>query len=339
MIAPGRPAKIGGQRGDAERHGSRGGQCEALADPQVVLVGDRLREHRPAAPADRAARAASLPPTSWPTGIGSARCRAARAPICGAHPSRGSLRDRPRQRSRPGCRRGWGRGALERVSCEKRSASPCGVTQSSIRVIPRAAAFRPRCRLLLAPWIATLPNTAIAPVAAIASERIRLEGVRSSIDRDAGRRRIERTLERLEGGEDRVKAIGSSNNSADHEHDAAKDRGLWRASRIAVVSARQPAPSSRRSALGARSPAGRVSRLQPLPEPGRSAAGLDSGPSAAGPGCGRATPRRRRSPTGPGEERRRRTSTSCSGANTPMHAAASPAPAASATLCQATIRC
>ena len=37
------------------------------------------------------------------------------------------------------------------------------------------------CRLACDPWIVTLPNTAIAPVAAIAIERVRVFGERSSI--------------------------------------------------------------------------------------------------------------------------------------------------------------
>ena len=54
-------------------------------------------------------------------------------------------------------------------------APPAGVTQRSVpRLSSVAERLSPACKLLLAPSTATLPNTAIAPVAAIASERARV---------------------------------------------------------------------------------------------------------------------------------------------------------------------
>src|ERR1700694_4608558 len=60
-------------------------------------------------------------------------------------------------------------------------ASPDGLIQRSlVEFRPCATRLRPSCRSLWAVWIETVPNTAIAPVAATAIERARLAGERSS---------------------------------------------------------------------------------------------------------------------------------------------------------------
>ena len=87
--------------------------------------------------------------------------------------------------------------------------------------LPCAKRSRPRCRLLCAPWIATLPNTAIAPVAAIASERARLERERSSITARYGASAAERALR---DGRTRARSRSSSDRQEQQQrHDEAHD--------------------------------------------------------------------------------------------------------------------
>ena len=161
---------------------------------------------------------------------------------------------------------------------------------------------RPRWRLACAPWIATLPNTAIAPVAAIASDRARVLR-RAQFDRRryASTPDPKRRLQAIEDGDDHIEQERQQQQQRKHQDHAAEDRRLRRGEQDdrRRREARQSADQSRRSSSQRRMCCRRSD---------------DSGAADA-----------RRSPGAGSARRRRRPS--------------SPAPAAIAMLCQVTIRC
>ena len=133
--------------------------------------------------AARASASARLPCSSWPAGIGAgelARRRDHPYPaVADVEEASAVDAERAHAGQRLQARRGAGR---ERRCPERVRRSRSTETHTSVtRFMSAAVRSSPLCRLLWAPWIATLPNTATAPVAAIASERVRVAGVRSSI--------------------------------------------------------------------------------------------------------------------------------------------------------------
>ncbi len=185
MIAPGGQPRLVIRRGHPQSHRPRRGQLEAAAPMRRwCSLGERLRDDRPTAGcrSSRGARKVAADQLAR-------RDRLVRRRRRRKHPHSPLLvveqpaEQRFDRRYTPGVRLSGatsmrGKRAWWRASCLRRAGSPTVGSSCSAR---GPTGRVPRCRLLCAPWIATLPNTAIAPVAAIASARARLARERSSI--------------------------------------------------------------------------------------------------------------------------------------------------------------
>ena len=105
-----------------------------------------------------------------------------------------------------------------------------------------AAFSRPCSRSPCAAWIATLPNTAIAPVAAIASARVR--PARSSITATCGTALVIVGARRRTSASVPASGSGSSNNRAATSNTMPRIASFGATSRIAVAAARHTTPPS-----------------------------------------------------------------------------------------------
>ena len=163
-----------------------------------------------------------------------------------------------------------------------------------------AAFSRPCSRSPCAAWIATLPNTAIAPVAEIASARVR--PARSSITATCGTALMIRGASARTSASVATSGSGSSSSSAATRKTIPRIASFGAASRIAVAPARHTSPAS-------------ASLSRPTPPPS---------PAVRSPGAVTAGGRRER--------------ISRSGLSTATIAASMPPPTATTTLCALTTR-
>jgi hypothetical protein len=120
---------------------------------------------------------------------------------------------------------------------------PAGETQMFVAAFASRAAFsRPCCRSPCAPWIETLPNTATAPVAAIAIARER--PARSSLTATCGTALVTFGASKVTSASNARSGSGSNSSSAHVNVTIPTIAACGAASRTTTVAATQSSPAS-----------------------------------------------------------------------------------------------